>query len=324
MKLHENAEDFQALIAFASQKLDIADVLIEKDYWVTLALKNLSNSSYAKKIVFKGGTSLSKAHKIIQRFSEDIDLAVIVDDKSTPSAIRTQLGNTEDACSKGFVEVDIQGKTSKGSKYRRTFWSFPKNDLSGEYGDAGEYILIEVNSFTKPEPHENKQIESLIAEYLRLDKKQDEITRYDLEPFEIAVLSPERTIMEKISAITKGCYTSRDEKYEVLSKNIRHFYDLVKLQDYLGTSFFSDTSKLKILLERVKEDDKKMDKDGEWTKKAYQEAPIFQNFDAVWKIISPAYTGAFKSMLYGDKQMPSGKNIKDMILLVQKTLEKIE
>lgn len=324
MKLHENSEDFEALIALASVKLDIADVLIEKDYWVTMSLKNLSQSPHAKKVVFKGGTSLSKAHKIIQRFSEDIDLAVIVDAAASSNAVKTQIGDTEDACSKGFNEVNIPDKTSKGSKFRKTYWSFPKKSLSGDYGDAGEHILIEVNSFTKPEPHEEKQIESLIAEYLRIEKKDDEITKYELEPFSIAVLSPERTIMEKVSAITKGCYTSKDGNYEVLSKNIRHFYDLVKLQEYLGPDFFTNFKNLKMLLDRVKEDDRKMDKEGEWTKKNYKEAPIFRDFDAVWKIISSAYNSQFKSMLYGDKKMPPDGSVKDTILVISKMLEAIE
>lgn len=55
MKLHENPEDFKDFITLASAELDIADVLIEKDYWVTFALKNLVNSQYAPNVVFKGG-----------------------------------------------------------------------------------------------------------------------------------------------------------------------------------------------------------------------------------------------------------------------------
>ena len=49
---------------------------IEKDWWVTLALKALFSGSYAAHLVFKGGTSLSKCWKLIDRFSEDIDLAI--------------------------------------------------------------------------------------------------------------------------------------------------------------------------------------------------------------------------------------------------------
>lgn len=47
---------------------------IEKDWWVTLTLKALFTMPEAKHLVFKGGTSLSKCWKLVQRFSEDIDI----------------------------------------------------------------------------------------------------------------------------------------------------------------------------------------------------------------------------------------------------------
>ena len=105
MRLHENANDFRDFITFASAELDIADVLIEKDYWVTFSLKNLVNSKYAKSVVFKGGTSLSKAHKIIQRFSEDIDLAVIVAEGEIGNVVKSKIKEIEQACSGLFKEV---------------------------------------------------------------------------------------------------------------------------------------------------------------------------------------------------------------------------
>ena len=48
--------------------------LLEKDVWVVWALETLFTSKFADKLVFKGGTSLSKAYKVIDRFSEDVDL----------------------------------------------------------------------------------------------------------------------------------------------------------------------------------------------------------------------------------------------------------
>jgi predicted nucleotidyltransferase component of viral defense system len=51
-------------------------IAIEKDWWVTLALKASFELKYSTSIVFKGGTSLSKGWNLIQRFSEDIDLAI--------------------------------------------------------------------------------------------------------------------------------------------------------------------------------------------------------------------------------------------------------
>src|SRR5215204_3821736 len=68
---------------------------LEKDWWVTLTLKALFQSPYAKYIVFKGGTSLSKCWKAISRFSEDIDIAL------DPAAFNMQY---IDAPTKGYVK----------------------------------------------------------------------------------------------------------------------------------------------------------------------------------------------------------------------------
>lgn len=323
MKLHENGTDFRDFITIASAELDIADVLIEKDYWVTYALKNLVKSAHAKSVVFKGGTSLSKAHKVIHRFSEDIDLAVIVAEGENGNVVKNKIKEIEQACSGLFTEVDIPGKTSKGSKFRKTVWKYPTVSLGGEYGDAGRHILLEVNSFTIPEPHENKMIETLVSVFLRKIGKEEEIHRYELESFQISVLSSDRTTIEKISAITKGCYTSKDN-YDVLMKNIRHFYDLAKIHHHYGPALFEDTTKFSSLLERVKADDAKMDVKQEWAGKKYHEAPIFADFDTVWKIISPAYTGQFKNLLYGAKELPEENKVKEIIQLISETLKRVE
>lgn len=73
MYLHkENRELFRDAILLTSQKLEVSEDIVEKDYYVTLILKKLSSIEYP--VVFKGGTSLSKAFQVIDRFSEDIDI----------------------------------------------------------------------------------------------------------------------------------------------------------------------------------------------------------------------------------------------------------
>ena len=76
MNLHENKKLFTDAVFAASEYLDIRPVYIEKDYWITRSLKLMAQNSDADKAIFKGGTSLSKAHKIGNRFSEDIDIAI--------------------------------------------------------------------------------------------------------------------------------------------------------------------------------------------------------------------------------------------------------
>jgi len=69
-----SAEDRREVIAIASEKTGRANLLIEKDIWVVLALDALFASPCGEHMVFKGGTSLSKVYRAIDRFSEDIDL----------------------------------------------------------------------------------------------------------------------------------------------------------------------------------------------------------------------------------------------------------
>jgi len=74
MNLHENKSVFQEVVEAASDEFNLQPFQVEKDYYVSLFLKNLQE--VAPNIVFKGGTSLSKCYNVIHRFSEDIDLSV--------------------------------------------------------------------------------------------------------------------------------------------------------------------------------------------------------------------------------------------------------
>lgn len=67
MNLHENKEVLQNAIRAASDHFNIREIFVEKDYWVTFILKRLSQSDNRDKVVFKGGTSLSKVFKLIGR-----------------------------------------------------------------------------------------------------------------------------------------------------------------------------------------------------------------------------------------------------------------
>ena len=73
MYLHKDDRTlFQDVILLVSERANVAADIVEKDYYVTMILRLLSGANYP--VVFKGGTSLSKAFGIIDRFSEDIDI----------------------------------------------------------------------------------------------------------------------------------------------------------------------------------------------------------------------------------------------------------
>lgn len=73
MLLHNDKELFREVIISASEELGIVVPIVEKDYYVPMLLKRLSEQ--CPECVFKGGTSLSKCHHFIDCFSEDIDIA---------------------------------------------------------------------------------------------------------------------------------------------------------------------------------------------------------------------------------------------------------
>lgn len=75
--LEISSEELELVIQNTADKLNMSRAIVEKDLWVCVILKHLfSRFKYRDAIVFKGGTSLSKVYKLIERFSEDIDLAL--------------------------------------------------------------------------------------------------------------------------------------------------------------------------------------------------------------------------------------------------------
>jgi predicted nucleotidyltransferase component of viral defense system len=68
-------KDRKELFRATAQAMEVHEAIIEKDFWVCWVLDFLfSRSQWKERLAFKGGTSLSKAYAIIERFSEDIDL----------------------------------------------------------------------------------------------------------------------------------------------------------------------------------------------------------------------------------------------------------
>jgi predicted nucleotidyltransferase component of viral defense system len=76
MRLHKDKDIFKELVIATANDLGLQNFQVEKDYLVSLFLHELAKQESDLTIVFKGGTSLSKCYGMIDRFSEDIDLAV--------------------------------------------------------------------------------------------------------------------------------------------------------------------------------------------------------------------------------------------------------
>lgn len=225
MNLHEDREAFAELVAVTAETISLPQVYVEKDYWVTRVLKFLSESSYVDEVVFKGGTSLSKAHRLIDRFSEDIDLAVFPAGKSD-SALKKLIKRVEKAVTQGLDYLENDERESKGSRFRKTVYRYTRIIDGSDFGQASPELLVEVNAFThlEPEQCEARELQTFIAEVLAKKGKMDLIAQFSLESFSINVLPVRRTLVEKMLGIIKDSYN--DDPVAKLSDRIRHLYDI--------------------------------------------------------------------------------------------------
>lgn len=142
MKLHEYKEPFRNAIRAAADHYGIAEIFIEKDYWVTFALKQIFNDPTSKDIaVFKGGTSLSKCHKIIERFSEDIDLVIITETGDGSNAIKKKLKAVAEAVKEPLLNVPGHLVENKKGKIRKLVYSYDKSGMDGHCARYRTHLL---------------------------------------------------------------------------------------------------------------------------------------------------------------------------------------
>ena len=306
MILHNDKETFNDLIETTAGVLGIPAVFIEKDYWVTYILNKLSKSNYKETAIFKGGTSLSKAYKIIDRFSEDIDLAIITDD-IYGNAVKTLIKNIEKALLNGNFEETTTSQTSKGSKFRKTVHQYPKI-IEGDFGHANENLIIELNSFAKPHPYISKTISTYIYDFLKnqSDEAKKLIGDFQLEPFEINVLDYKRTLCEKISAVARASFES-DEVYSQLKEKIRHLYDIYHLIREDEIKAFLNSDDMNSMIQSVREDDQKQFS-SDWANVKLHSTKIFENINILDELDS-YYNSNFKTLVYSEN-LPNMQDIK--------------
>ena len=311
MTLHTDKETFKELIEATAKDLNLPSLYIEKDYWVTYILKNLSNSDYKDVAIFKGGTSLSKAYKIIDRFSEDIDLAVITNDLSS-NQIKTLIKKIEKSIiDDNFTELSEHPQVSKASQFRKTVHDYTKLD-GGDFGHANENIILELNSFAQPHPYESKEISTYISEFLA-QRAPELIDTYELEPFNVNVLNYKRTFCEKISAIARASYES-DENYTQIKEKIRHFFDIYFLMNEPEINGFINSNEFVDMIGKVRVDDQNQFSDSDWSSVDLHSTKIFTDTNAILTELSNFYSNNFSELVYAQK-MPS---IDEIIVKIEK------
>jgi hypothetical protein len=215
--------------------------VIEKDGWVAVVLKAIFQSKYADSIIFKGGTSLSKAYNLINRFSEDIDLIIDrhllgFDELKTSGEIKRLR-----KASGGFIinefreELIVQLENLGIAKER---YEIKYNDHVDDTSDPNtleiyynsvvpvnntyiqQRVLLELGARSLTEPTEAKSIISYIDEqYANLPFAEP--------AFEVQVVLPVRTFIEKVLLLHEE-FSKPIDKIRT-DRLTRHFYDLDKM-----------------------------------------------------------------------------------------------
>lgn len=298
MNLHEDNEAFSEFVQLAAETFGLPQVYVEKDYWVTKSLKHLSQSAHVDDVVFKGGTSLSKAYRLLHRFSEDIDLAVFKGDKSN-NALKNQIKDVETVVTQSLTYLEDDERESKGSKFRKTVYQYPRSIDGEEFGQASPDLLVEINAFTQPEPFEKRELKAFIAEVLAEKEQEDLIGQFGLHGFSINVLSVKRTLVEKMLGVIKDSY--QDDPIVELSRRIRHLYDICLIMREKAYQDFCRTEKFSALCQQCIEDEKAgFFKYSECLENPLSEAPLFSKFESWRPFLEPTYKGNFSELVYGE------------------------
>ena len=213
--------------------------LLEKDIWVVWALSAIYDSPLGDSLTFKGGTSLSKVYKVIDRFSEDIDLTYDIrelvsdllrdgnpipasasQEKKITSAVRSRLPQwieqtVQPVIEQALVASGLQAELSlAGKDSDKLIITYPAAKKGTGY--AAATIQLEFGARATGEPHQRHHVACDIAPLI------DGVTVPAAQPL---VMAAERTFWEKATAAHVYCLQGRlrGDRYS------RHWYDLAAL-----------------------------------------------------------------------------------------------
>lgn len=233
--------DREALFHNTAAKMGMTDAIIEKDFWVCYMLDYLfHHSAWKDNIAFKGGTSLSKAYGLIERFSEDIDL--ILDWRILGYGIN------EPWEERSNTKQDIFNKEANTRAevfLRDTFLPAISADLTAELGDSVRCFIAPEDAQTVKIAYPNSFSDMSILREIRLEigalaawtpVKPTSITPYAAQEYgrlfsqpttEILTVLPERTFWEKVTILHREAFRAEDRPFP--ARYSRHYYDLYRM-----------------------------------------------------------------------------------------------
>jgi predicted nucleotidyltransferase component of viral defense system len=240
-----------------ADKTGMASYAVEKDWWVVQTLAIIFEMEIGQHLVFKGGTSLSKAWRLIDRFSEDIDLAVnrnffgfdgdlskrqVTDLRKAANAYVTDkfypalMAKFEE---KGLTEVRFAIIEAESTDQDPRIIEVYYPNVIETPGYIQPRVQIEIGCRSLTEPFSIKSFSSLVDEYYP-------DTAFAQAPINIPVVTPERTLLEKIFLLHEE-FQRPAEKIRV-DRLSRHLYDIYQLSK---TEFAEEALNNQVLYETI-------------------------------------------------------------------------
>jgi hypothetical protein len=243
MYLHRDRETFKDMVEQAADSSGRTPAVVEKDYYVTLILKLLSEQ--LAECVFKGGTSLSKGFHVIERFSEDIDITF---KEHIGESRRKKLKNV---VLKGISEelgmpIANWEETQSDRDYNAYLFSY--ESVFGLQDDRlPQYVKLETALGSYSFPTQTVEIRNYIGDYLEGRGRVDLVERFSLGRFSMNLQTLERTYIDKVFALCDYYLQGKSKRYS------RHLYDIYKLTPLIA---FNDG--FAVLVREVREHRSKM------------------------------------------------------------------
>lgn len=225
MKLHEDKDAFLALLSSIGERTGIREDIIEKDYYVTMLLSELSEKQNALPAYFKGGTALYKALGDMIRFSEDIDLTVEAKDCSKSQG-KVRLEKAANGYTSLPRTADKERESNKRGSITSVYEYTPVTmvDAADELQRFG-YVKVEATSFTISEPFEPMMIAPLLYDKATAEEKKILEEQYGVKRFPINTIRLERIFADKILAAE--FYYQRELYFDVA----KHMFDLAIMME---------------------------------------------------------------------------------------------
>lgn len=237
--IRDNPDQFSRLIDASAERRQLDPGLVEKDYWAVEALRTariafdvpIGSEAVHVQPVFKGGTSLSKAFGLIERFSEDIDLLVPLPLDDPTAYSQNQRAAIMRAVTDAVgAALGIEGERKAGRRGVDYHWLYPYPAITAAaVANAVEpHIVVEVTVMGGQNPQTAREVTSMVGEHAST------IIGFpvydDLSPVpDVPTLGAERTLIEKLAMVHNSASQALEGNERRLQGAGRHFYDIAKL-----------------------------------------------------------------------------------------------